>query len=113
MPLFGAKGRAATTVSWMPLDSPTAKEYAEINELNARADLSLVQTGAISDADVNERLRNDKNSGYSTIRAIEEGEREPVGGEAFEGDPDGPQLGTPGKAVAVTEQGGSDGAQTD
>lgn len=100
IPKFGARGQAMTTISWMPLDSPTAKEYAEINELNARADLSLTQTGAISDADVNERLRNDKNSGYSTIRPIEEGEREPVGGEFLDDDL---ELGTPGK-VSVSEQ---------
>jgi uncharacterized protein len=105
IPLFGKRGQANTTVSWMPLDAPTAKEYAEINELNARADLALVQTGAISDADVNERLRNDKNSGYSTIRPIEEGEREPVNGGI---DPDtGLELGTPGK-VTVSEQGGAE-----
>jgi phage-related protein (TIGR01555 family) len=104
VPKFGARGQAETTISWMPLDAPTAKEYAEINELNARADLSLVQTGAISDADVNERLRNDKNSGYSTIRAIEEGEREPVNGNI---DPDtGLELGTPGK-VSVSETEGA------
>lgn len=103
IPKFGARGQADTTISWMPLDTPTAKEYAEINELNARADLSLIQTGAISDADVNERLRNDKNSGYSTIRAIEEGEREPVGGQAYtEGNANGPEIGTPGK-VTVSE----------
>lgn len=101
IPKFGNIGRANTTVSWMPLDAPTAKEYAEINELNARADLSLVQTGAISDADVNERLRNDKNSGYSTIRPIEEGEREPVNGTTLPDD-EGPQLGQPGK-VTVTK----------
>jgi phage-related protein (TIGR01555 family) len=100
IPKFGDKGRANTTVAWNPLDAPTAKEYAEINEINARADLSLVQTGAVSDADVNERLRNDPNSGYSTIRPIAEGEREPVGGNFMDDDP---ELGTPGKAVAVTE----------
>lgn len=102
-PKFGKRGAANTTISWMPLDSPTAKEYAEINEANARADLALIQTGAITDADVNERLRNDKNSGYSTIREIEEGEREPVGGGQPE---DAPQVGTPGK-VTITETEGT------
>lgn len=105
IPKFGKRGVANTTVSWMPLDSPTAKEYAEINELNARADLSLIQTGAVSDADVNERLRNDKNSGYSTIRPIEEGEREPVGGSTLPED-NAPQLGTPGK-VTISETEGA------
>lgn len=91
IPKFGDVGRANTTVSWMPLDSPDAKEYAEINELNARADVSLCQTGAISDSDVNTRLRNDKNSGYNTIRPIVEGEREPSGAELD----DDLELGTP------------------
>lgn len=99
IPKFGKRGEAETTISWMPVDAPTAKEYAEINEANARADLALIQTGGISDADVNERLRNDKNSGYSTIRPIEEGEREPVGGDQ---PTDEPELGTPGK-VSVSE----------
>lgn len=103
IPKFGKDGMANTTVSWMPLDSPTAKEYAEINELNARADLSLVQTGAISDADVNTRLRNDKNSGYNTIRPIVEGEREPSGAELAED----LELGSPGK-VSVSETKGGD-----
>jgi phage-related protein (TIGR01555 family) len=104
IPMFGARGQAKTTISWMPLDSPTAKEYAEINELNARADLSLIQTGAISDADVNERLRNDKNSGYSTVRAIEEGEREPTGGAWEDGDL---PTGTPGKVTVSEQEGGA------
>lgn len=100
VPKFGKLGQANTDVAWNPLDAPTAKELAEINELNARADLSLSQTGAISDADINERLRNDKNSGYNTIRPIEEGEREPANGDQ---PTDEPGLGTPGK-VTVSEQ---------
>jgi uncharacterized protein len=107
-PKYGAAGATATTVSWMPLDSPTAKEYAEINELNARADLALVQTGAVSDADVNSRLRNDKNSGYSTLKPIAEGQREPVNGGI---DPnDDLQLGTPGKVTVSEQAGGNDGS---
>lgn len=105
IPKFGVKGEANTTVSWQPLDSPTAKEYAEINELNARADLTLIQTGAIDEVAVNERLRNDKNSGYSTVRPILEGEREPVTGQENEADPD---LGRPGKvSVSETKQDGT------
>lgn len=100
VPKFGKLGQANTDVAWNPLDAPTAKEIAEINELNARADLALSQTGAVSDADVNERLRNDKNSGYSTIRPIEEGEREPASGDQPN---EAPELGTPGK-VTVNEQ---------
>jgi len=71
VPEFGAvDGGANTTVSWNPLDSPTAKEYSEINLNNANADLALVQTGAVDDVAVNARLRNDKNSGYSTLKPL-------------------------------------------
>lgn len=71
VPQFGAvDGGANTTVSWNPSDSPTAKEYSEINLNNANADLALVQTGAVDDVAVNERLRNDKNSGYSTLKPL-------------------------------------------
>lgn len=106
VPKFGKVGAVQTTISWMPLDSPTALEYAQINETNARADLALVQTGAIDDVAVNERLRNDKNSGYSTIKPIMESRLEPANGGI---DPnDKPQLGTPGK-VTVSEQ--ANGAQ--
>jgi hypothetical protein len=80
-PKFGSEGTVETAHVWNPVDSPSAKERAEINEINARADLSLIQTGAISDSEVNTRLRNDKHSNYSTIRPIDEGEREPVGGD--------------------------------
>jgi uncharacterized protein len=90
VPKFGDLGKVNTAISWMPIDSPTALEYAQINKTNADADLALVQTGAISDADVNERLRNDKNSGYRTIRPIVEGEREPPEGDADEFSNDNP-----------------------
>jgi uncharacterized protein len=107
-PKFGAVGAARTAISWLPLDSPTALEYAQINETNARADLNLVQTGAISDADVNVRLRNDKNSGYNTIRPILEGEREPSGAELD----DELDTGTPGKVTVSETKGGDNGNST-
>lgn len=92
VPMFGAvKGGANTTVAWEPLDEPSTKDIAEVNKLNAEADFQLCQTGAISDADVNTRLRNDKMSGYNTIRPIMEGERELSGAEQDEN----LQLGTP------------------
>lgn len=106
-PKFGKLGAVNTTISWLPLDSPTALEYATINKTNADADLALVQTGAISDADVNERLRNDKNSGYATIRPIEEGEREPSGFQ----DTGELETGEPGKVTVSEQKGGDDGAQ--
>jgi len=69
VPKFG-KGTPGTVVSWLPLDSPTAKEYSEINLNNANADVALKGTGAIDDTDINARLRNDKNSGYTTLAPL-------------------------------------------
>ncbi|AIN15891.1 anti-CBASS protein Acb1 family protein [Yersinia pseudotuberculosis] len=60
-----------TCVNWESLDSPTAKEYAEINEINSRADLNLVNSGALDQYDVRDRLIADKNSGYSGIAPAE------------------------------------------
>lgn len=100
IPKFGKRGAANTTIAWNPLDAPTAKEHAEINKLNAETDLVLLQTGAISDADINERLRNNPDSGYSSIREIEEGER----AAEFGNDPD-PAIGTPSGPKAAPDDG--------
>lgn len=88
VPQFGALvGGASTSVSWNPLDSPTAKEYSEINLNNANADLALVQTGAVSDVDVNARLISDKNSGYSTLKPLLVSAQKEIDDE----DPDAPK----------------------
>ena len=62
-------GRADVRVEidWNPVDSPTAKEYAEINKLNAETDNVLVMTGAIDAEDVRGRLRGDPNTGYADL----------------------------------------------
>lgn len=52
------------TVSWNPLDSPTALEYAQINLAKAQAGAALVESGAIDGGDERERLIADKNSDY-------------------------------------------------
>lgn len=59
----------ATTISWEPLDSPTAKEYAEINKIKAEAGKMLVEAGAIDGEDERNRIANDKNSDYADIQA--------------------------------------------
>lgn len=58
-------------IDWLPVDSPTAKEYAEINNLVADAAVKLSSTGAIDGVDIRNRLRNDPNSGYAGIEAVE------------------------------------------
>lgn len=58
------QGEHDITIQWAPLDSPTAKEYAEINNLKAQADQAWVNVGAIDGEDVRERLRSDPDSDY-------------------------------------------------
>lgn len=78
-----------TVISWAPLDSPTAKEYAEINLIKAQTDNQLVQAGAMDGYDVRDRIRADKDSGYTGIaealRPDEDGD----------GTPDAPSVGQP------------------
>lgn len=70
-----------TVISWAPLDSPTAKEYAEINLLKSQNGAALVQSGAIDGYDERDRVRADKDSGYTGIaealRPDEDGDGEP------------------------------------
>lgn len=66
---------------WAPTDSPTKKEAADIRLANAQSDMQLIQTGAIDEYDVRDRLRNDPNSGYSGIAPAERVTR-PIGNDA-------------------------------
>lgn len=56
-----------TTVSWEPLDSPTAAEWAEINLKKAQTGAALVTSGAIDGEDERIRVANDKDSGYPSL----------------------------------------------
>lgn len=58
-----------TTISWEPLDSPTAKEYAEINKIKSETDKNLTDAGAINGQDIRNRIANDKNSDYADIES--------------------------------------------
>lgn len=62
--------------SWQPLDSPTAAEYATIEQTRATTDAQLVATGAIDAEDVRNRLRRDREGSYY---GIEEGVLEDSG----------------------------------
>lgn len=57
-------------IDWRPVDSPTAKERAEINKLNADTDNIYVMTGAIDGDDVRGRLRSDPSSGYADLDEV-------------------------------------------
>jgi phage-related protein (TIGR01555 family) len=59
-----------TEVTWKPVDSPTAKEQAEMNKLKADTDGVLVSAGAIDGLDVRHRLIADADSGFNGIDAI-------------------------------------------
>lgn len=64
-------GSVRIEIDWNPVDSPTAKEYAEINKLNAETDNILATVGAVDAIDVRNRLRTDNNSGYSDLAELE------------------------------------------
>lgn len=70
----------ATTVSWSPLDSPTAEEWADINLKKAQTDQIYADIGAIDGMDVRNKIRADKDSDYHGLAEID---------ETLEVDPDG------------------------
>lgn len=61
-------------VMWNPLDSPTAKELADTNQVKAQTGQLLVQSGAISGEDERKRVAMDKSSGYHTLGLDDEPE---------------------------------------
>lgn len=60
-------------IVWKSVDSPTAKEIAEINNIKADAANKLVQAGAIDGYDVRQNIIADPESGYNGIEPIVEG----------------------------------------
>lgn len=56
-----------TSISWNPVDSPTAAEYADIQLKKAQTGFQLVQSGAIDGYDERDRIRNDKDGDYLGI----------------------------------------------
>lgn len=79
-------------VSWMPLDSPTALEVADLNLKKAQTAQALNSLGAIDGIDERQRITLDPDSGYanlpdierdiSEIETNEENEQEPESEEA-------------------------------
>lgn len=58
-------------ISWNPLDVPTEKELAEINQIKATIGQTLGSSGAIDGMDERQRITLDKNSGYANLPAID------------------------------------------
>lgn len=56
-----------TSIVWNPLDSPTAREVADAQLVEAQRDAALISAGALSGDDVRERLAKDRESGYHGI----------------------------------------------
>ncbi|NRA92429.1 MAG: DUF1073 domain-containing protein [Psychroserpens sp.] len=61
-PTFGVSQEP--DIVWNPLDVPTAREIAEIREINSRADMNYQNTGAIDGEIIQNKLIADENSGY-------------------------------------------------
>lgn len=59
---------AETTIVWNPLDSPTAKELADTNLVNAQVGSALIASGAITSEEERERVAKDKTGGYPELR---------------------------------------------
>ncbi|MEX6231144.1 DUF1073 domain-containing protein [Providencia hangzhouensis] len=55
------------SVTWAPLDSPTAAESADIELKSAQTDAALAATGAIDGLDIRKKLAADKESSYYGI----------------------------------------------
>lgn len=61
-----------TTVSWRPLDSPTALEWADLNLKKAQTAQTYAALGAIDGMDIREQLRMDKNSDFFGLAEIDD-----------------------------------------
>lgn len=64
-------------IDWMPLDSPTAAEWAAVNLQKAQTAQVYAAIGAIDGMDVREQLKNDKSSDFHGLAEIEKDEVEP------------------------------------
>lgn len=67
-PKYGkAPGSLEVTADWNPLDTPSAKEYAEIDKIKAERDAVLAGAGAIDGMDIRARLQGDKGGDYTDL----------------------------------------------
>lgn len=64
-------------IDFEEIDTPTAKEAAEIREINARTDATYINAGVLSPDEVRTVLREDEASGYNALEdRDDEGENE-------------------------------------
>lgn len=54
-------------ISWNPTDAKTAEKQADINDKKAATGERLINAGVISPDEERDRIRNDKNSGYTLL----------------------------------------------
>ncbi|PPA72646.1 portal protein [Achromobacter spanius] len=62
---------AEIAIQWMPVDSPTAKEWAEIDKIKADRDAVLFNTGALDAQDIRKRVIEDREGDYHNIEQAE------------------------------------------
>jgi phage-related protein (TIGR01555 family) len=72
------------SISWRPLDSPTAAEYADIELKNSQTALNYANIGAVDGHDIRQKLAADKESSYFGLDINEDayGEADPPESEA-------------------------------
>ncbi|WP_339385134.1 DUF1073 domain-containing protein [Xenorhabdus japonica] len=71
------------SISWRPLDSPTAAEYADIELKDSQTAVNYANVGAVDGLDIRKKLAADKESSYFGLEVNEEdyGEADPLTGE--------------------------------
>ncbi|KJY02631.1 hypothetical protein Mm0Y_03835 [Morganella morganii] len=65
-------GTAALSVTWRPLDSPTAVENADIQLKQAQTDSAYAAVGAVDGLDIRKKLAADKESAFYGIDVNED-----------------------------------------
>jgi phage-related protein (TIGR01555 family) len=70
-PRLGIAEDVETEISWRPLDSPTALEWADLNLKKAQTAQIYAQLGAVDGEVIAQQLRNDKNSDFFGMEADE------------------------------------------
>ena len=68
-PMFGSEIPTGwkPVIKWNSVDTPSAKEQADIKEIESRIGNNLVNSGAIDGVDERNRLMADKKSGYNGL----------------------------------------------
>jgi hypothetical protein len=56
-----------TTLNWLPLDTQSAEEVANVNLTKAQTATILIESGIISSEEERQRIATDKTSGYNEM----------------------------------------------